>query len=493
MSIALTIVSALLLIPLYLKFIPFGLYGAWLATGNILVWLTVIDPGLSTVLQQRVGIAYGKKDFQAIQELLVGGLCITAIIVFFIIALGFLFADYLPVLLNLPSTLDGTLIIRAFFLAVIGTSLMIFSYSIIAINQGLLSGLGVGIIVVIVSILAILFTIVLLYNGFGLIAIPLGLLFRGVGFTLGNSGYLLWRVVSGKIGFSLSFRKIPALLKLMSYTFLGRAVGVVANNVDLFIVSRFLGPEIVPVLHLTRRAPEMSRRFIERPAVAFMPAVSHLIGSGEIDKARGALLRLMRMMPWLLGLLIGGFIALNDDFVRLWIGTHLFAGQTINLIICGTLFFAAISSSLANLCLALGNIKGNSLASLAQSLLFIPLVIFGAKYLGLLGIVLAPLVSMLAVSSWYYPRSFSQLLKLLPQDRKEMIREILRILVIIVPLSLSFSRLHPGGWFQFIAMVTAFCFFYGFGLYFLSKQLQSEIKALFQRLRISNLIHSSIS
>lgn len=490
-SIALTMVSSLLLVPLYLKFIPLGLYGAWLATGNILVWLTAIDPGLSTILQQRVGVVYGKKDFEAIRELLVGGLCITAIIVFFIIALGFLSVDYLPVWLNLPSNVDGSTIIRAFSLAVIGTSLMIFSYSIIAINRGILSSVGVGSIGVIVSVLAILFTIILLYNGFGLIAIPLGLLFRGVGFTLGNSGYLVWRLTSEKIGFSFSFRKIPALVKLMSYTFLGRAGGVVANNVDLFIVSRFLGPEIVPVLHLTRRAPEMSRMFVERPPVAFMPAVSHLVGAGEMDKARAVLIRLMRMMLWLTGLFVAGFIALNDDFVRLWVGSHLFAGQTINLIICGTFLFMVISNGLANLCFSLGNIKGNSLASLAQSLLFIPLVILGAKYFGLLGIVLAPFISTLAISAWYFPRSFSKLLKLSPQDRKDIIQEILKILVIIIPFTWIFASFNPTGWFQFIVLVGVFFFSYGLGLYFLSAQLRAEIIGLFQRLRTYSLVRNS--
>lgn len=483
-SIALMMVSGIFLVPLYLKFIPLGFYGAWLATGNILVWLTAIDPGLSTVLQQRVGIAYGKQDFQAIREFLAGGLCITATIVISIVALGFLSADHLPVWLNLPSNVDASIIIKAFCLAVIGSSLMIFSFSITAANIGLLASLGIGIIFVAVTVLGIVLTVVLLYSGFGLLAIPIGAIFRGVGLTLGNSGYLLWRLASEKIGFSLSFRKVPDLVKLMSYTFLGRAGVVAVKNVDLFIVSRFLGPECVPVLHLTRSAPEMSKLFIERPAIAFMPAVSHLIGAGEIDKARAVLLRLVRIMLWVLGLCVGGFVALNDDFVRLWVGSHLFAGQTINLILCGTLLFAVTSGSLASLCFAVGNIKGNSLASLAQSLLFIPLVILGAKYLGLLGVVLAPLISVLAVSAWYYPRSFSQFLKLLPQHRKDIVREILKVLVIIVPLTLGFGWLHPSGWFQFIVLTGAFCFFYGFALYLDSKKFRLEIMGLLQRLPI---------
>lgn len=484
LSIGLAIVSGLLLVPLYLKFIPLDLYGAWLASGNILVWLTIIDPGLSTVLQQRVGVAYGKRDFQAIQELLIGGLCITFVITLFVIIVGYISANYLPNWLNLPSSIDITALKKAFFLAIIGTALMIFSYSITATNLGILSSLGIGIIFGVVSVFAIVLTIFLLYSGFGLLSIPIATLFRGVGLTLGNSGYLFWRIARENIGFSFSFRKLPELIKLTSYTFLGRIAGVVSNNVDLFIVSRFLGPDTVPLLHLTRRAPEMSRMFVERPPVAFMPAVSHLVGSGEEDKAKAALLRLLRMMLWLLGLLVGGFIALNDDFVRLWVGSHLFAGQTVNMIICGTFFFAVISSSLANLCFALGNIKGNSLASLAQSLIFIPLVILGAKYFGLLGIVVSPLLSMLVVSAWYFPRSFARLLRLSFEDKKAIFQEILKISLTIVPLTIGFAWLRPGGWFQFIAVVITFSFVYGVCLYLLSKQLRLEINGFLQKFGI---------
>lgn len=470
--------------PLYLKFIPLGLYGAWLATGNILVWLTVVDPGVSAVLQQRVSAAYGEKDFQAIQQLLVGGLCITAIIVVFIIVLGFLFANYLPVWLNLPSTIDESLIIRAFFLAVMGTALMILAYSIGAINRGLLSSVGVGIIAIVTFVLAIAGTIILLYNGFGLIALALGSIIRGCGLLLGHSGYLIWRLRREKIGFSFSFHKIPALGKLILYTFFGRVGGTIANNVDLFVVSRYLGPESVAILNLTRKAPQMSRTLVERPPVAFMPAISHLLGAGEIEKGKKLLLRLIRIMLWLLGLIVGGFMALNDDFVCLWVGPHLFAGQTISLIICVNILLAVITNSLANLCFALGNIKGNSIVSFVQGLLSVFLVIIGGKYFGLLGIVLAPVIAILAVSSWYFPLVFSRLLKINHSDRKEIFREVVRILAIIAPLTLAFSRVHPIGWLQFTALATAFCMIYGIGLYLISHQLRLEARGLLQWLQI---------
>lgn len=191
----------------------------------------------------------------------------------------------------------------------------------------------------------------------------------------------------------------------------------------MIVASRFLGPESVAVLSLTRKAPEFSKEFVNQPSVAFMPAVSHLTGAGETDKARDVLIRLVRILLWALCFVVGGLISFNDDFVRLWVGPHLFAGKTTNLILGGTILFTLSASCLGNLCIALGNIKGNSLAGLAQSLLFIPLVIYGTKYFGLLGTVFAPLIAVFTVSAWYYSRIFSKLLKLSSGDHKNIMHE----------------------------------------------------------------------
>ena len=480
---ALAMATGVILVPFYLKFIPLNLYGAWLASGSMLAWLSTIDPGLTTVLQQRVASAYGKRDYQTIRELLGGGLFIAVVVLISAIVFGFVCAYYLPVWLNLPSIVDASVVVQAFFLAVVGTSLMLFSFAISAINQGLQGSLGVGLISNIVVALSFALIIVLLYKGFGLFAIAIGLIFRGVCHTLGQGIYLLWRLMSEKIGFSFSFSKVVALMKLLSYTFLGRASGIIAKNIDLIVIARFLGPETVAILSLTRKAPDISKGIVDQPVVAFLPAVSHVMGAGEIDKARNVLIRLVRIVLWVLFLIAGGLIALNDDFVRIWVGSHLFAGEAINMILCGVFLFSVGTICLSYICTALGNIKRSSLASLAQSLLFIPLVIYSTKYLGLFGAVLAPLIAVFAVSIWYFPRSFSKLLKLSSQDRKEIMFECFSTLLVIVPLTLGFLWFHPKNWFQFIVLVATFSFLYACLIYLVSKNFRSEIRGVVQKLR----------
>ncbi len=429
-SIALAIVSGIVMVPLYLRFIPLDLYGAWLATGNILAWITVIDPGISTVLQQQVSTAYGKRDIGELNALLTGGVLISGGVSLLILLAGFVSSRFIVVWLNLNTPADMASVEQAFVIAVLGTALMIFSYGLTAFNQGLLSSIGIGIAFVITMVLSLVITAVLLYKGMGLLALPIGLVVRGLGLTVSSAGYLLWRYkVEELLCYRFSMRGITKLAKLTAYTFFSRTAGVIASNMDAFVISRFLGVEAAPVFVLTRKAPDICRAFLERPAIAFMPAISHMVGTGEKVRAKIILVRLLSMVLWLLGLVVSGFVLYNESFISLWVGPHLFAGNTVNLIITFSLIVMVLVNVLSSLCFSFGNIKGNSVADTIQGLLSIPLMVVGANYWGMVGVALAPLLAMLAVSVWYYPYKFSSLLRLESKDAKFLAKEILFVVI----------------------------------------------------------------
>jgi len=196
----LAIVWGIIMVPLYLRFIPIDVYGAWLASGNILAWLSTMDPGLTSVLQQRIAVAYGKHDLQDVRAVLGGGLLIGAVVLLLAIIFGLACAHYLPSWINLSPSVDKLMIVNAFSLAVIGTSLMIFSFAITSINQGLQGSLGSGLISIGINAISLPVTVVLLYNNFGLFALAYNLIFAGVCSVVFQSVYLMWRVGSEKIG-----------------------------------------------------------------------------------------------------------------------------------------------------------------------------------------------------------------------------------------------------------------------------------------------------
>jgi O-antigen/teichoic acid export membrane protein len=490
-SIGLAMFSGVALVPLYLHFIPFALYGAWLATGNVLAWLTVIDPGLSTVLQQRAGAAYGKGDAAELSALLTGGVLLSGAVSLMVLVAGLASSRFLVGWLNLSTTPDIRVVVQAFTVAAVGSALMIFSYGLAAFNQGLQSSVGVGLVSVASMIAGLSVTVVLLYQGAGLLALPIGLVVIGIGLTVGNAGYMVWRYKREKMNYHFSIQGVGTLAKLSAYTFWGRAAAVVTANMDAFVLARYVGAEMVPVFVLTRKAPEMSRMFIERPAVAFMPAISHLVGAGEIGRARAVLLRLLRMVLWLIGLIAGGFFIFNSDFITLWVGPRLFAGGVINIFIVLNLVVSVVTNALSNLCFSLGNIRGNSMASVAQGLLAVPLMILGAHYWGMLGVAVVPFFTVLAVSAWYYPYAFSRLLKLERADRLAMVREAAIVMVATILAMGAVFWFTVTSWSTFVFSVAAFGAVYLAVLVSLSLHFRVEVIGMLKKILLNKILGRS--
>jgi O-antigen/teichoic acid export membrane protein len=470
----LAFISGFVLIPLYLKYVPTPVYGGWLATGNILIWLTLIDPGLSTILQQRVALAYGKKDLRSATSTIASGLLLTFIVGVLIIASGFVASHFLSFIIGSLSTSDQELLQEAFILAAIGTSLSVVSYSFASINLALLGSFWVGIIQVVVTSLSIVVTVFLLTHGYGLFSIAYGGIFRGIGYTLGHIIYFVWRLSKEEMGFSSSLEELPALAKLISYTFFSRAAGVISANLDSVMVARVLGTAIAPILDVTRKVPDTSRMLTERPAIAMIPGLAHVMGSGQVAKAKELLLRFFRALIWFLFLIVGGLVAFNHSFVKLWVGEKFFAGANISILLCVVLLISVFSNSLSNICFSLGDIKGTSRAGVFQSIANIFFAYAGIKLWGLLGLVLAPLAGVFLVSGWYYPRVLRRLIGMNRRDALDIASEAAKVGSISIVAIALFSTQSPSTWFSFGLVVAAYSIVYICSLLAISSMARKE-------------------
>jgi O-antigen/teichoic acid export membrane protein len=192
---------------------------------------------------------------------------------------------------------------------------------------------------------------------------------------------------------------------------------------------------------------------------------------------------LLFMTFWLMGLLAGGFIAFNEDFVRLWVGQNLFAGTTINLLIVANFVLGVLSVAFGNLCMSLGNIKSNSIAVMIQNMLYIPLIFLGVRYLGLLGVVVAPVLATLFVTGWYYPYSFTKTLKYLSHERLQLLREGGISFTIAIIYSALFGHWNPERWIDFGALLASFSSCYVVSLLVFSKPFRNEARQILSQIK----------
>jgi O-antigen/teichoic acid export membrane protein len=489
-TIVFAILSGFIVVPLYLRFIPADLYGAWLATGNILGWLTLVDPGISTVLQQRTAVAVGKRDTAELNALLTGGVLYSGVVSLLILALGWGASHFFVGLMNLPKEIDTKLLQQAFLLAVFGNSIMIFSFGISAFNVALQSSLAPGFVWVFATLGSLALTVVLLYRGVGLYALPIGTLFMGMALTLGNFCCCSWIFKQADIHYKFSLNGLGKLAKLSGYWFLAKSGNALGANMDAFMLTRYIGPETTATFVLTRKAADILRMFLERPAIAFQPAISHVLGSGEIEKANAVLLRLLRLILWLLGLVIAGLVVFNNEFVSLWVGPQFFAGWQVNTVLAVSLIATIFVNTLSSLCFALGNIEGNSIATLAQGLLAAPLIWLGAKYYGMIGVALAPLLSILAISLWYYPKVFAKLIKLTYSQIRALAHEAVSVTISATATCIALGWVSPMTWAQLVIAILAFSGIYLIILSLLSYLFRKEAAGFVKH--VLRLFHSTL-
>lgn len=436
--VGLAVVSGIVLVPLYLRHIRSDLYGAWGATGNVLTWLSVLDPGLSAVLQQRVARAFGKNDNAEVASWIGSGLWASGALAVVALVLGLLVSSHLARWMNLPQSVDAQELQGAFRWAVVAAALMLFSYSAYAINRGLQASLSIGLIQTFASAGRIVLVVILIEQGWGLLGIVAPTLGMALTMCVGNVAYLFYRLKRESIRISWRPNKLRELGGLVSFSSLAKASGVALGAVDLFLAGRLVGPEAVNVLRFWKTGPDLAMAVIEKPTVAIQPALAHLVGSGDRERAREMLLKALPVYLWAIGLAVGGFVLLNGAFVRLWVGPKFMADPSLAALVVAAFCATVVTSSVASLCFAAGDIRGMSTAGVLRALIYVPSAIAGGLAWGLPGIVAASVVGTLATEGWYAWWAFGREFRLGGHHA-------------IVPIRAGFQALLAGGSAYFLA------------------------------------------
>ena len=482
-GIGLVMVNGIVLMPLYLAQIPREIYGYWLATGNILAWLTLVDPGFSAIIQQRVATAYGAGDRARTGAYLAAAAMLALLLGCVVGLAGAIVGNFLHAILGVGSVDGWSELVAAFSWAVAGTALSLASFSITSSALGLQGSLGPGIIYTVTQLIALGLTVWWLLHGWGILALGFANFVRGLGLVVGGVVYLGWRVSRERIVCRFSRDTFREVLGLSGFTFIAKIPGAFAGQMDTFVAARLLGPDAAIILGLTRRGYDMAKMVAERPAVALMPVVSHLAGGSDSGRLLKTMLRLFRMILWAIGLLVAGFLALNDDFVRLWVGGEFYAGTLVNSLLAAVMALSVLIGACANLGFALGDVRGNSLATFAASLLTIGLVWVGAHVAGLVGIAGAPLISLVMIGAFYFPRALATRLRTTGVEWNELGFEALLTLGLVVVCAYIAGLMYPAGWLSFTAIVAGCLIFFALGIVILSPSGKTEAAAVLRRIR----------
>lgn len=459
-----SILIGVILVPLYLKFIPREIYGYWLATGNVLNLLTLIDPGFSAVIQQKISLYYAKGEICKIGEYSFTGILLGFIFSLLVFIVGFIaylnFSQIFPDLFLISEFNEVKL---SFFLTLIGTILMIIYYIFGAIDYAILSSKGIGLINVFGNFGSMIAIIILLNLGYGIISLGIASLLRGIIFLLLSVLYTYFRFKKEAIFLRWNINIFKDFTSLMGYNFLGKIGLCCTNQIGLYMCTILVGPNITTVLKFTQTVPEFGKLLVTRLTNAAIPVIPNFYYSNQKSDLYTLLSNLFYCSAWLIGLIGIGFYLLNGDFITLWVGRDFYGGNIVNLLVVILLILSVFTEVTSLIAFSLGNIKGNSIMFLIQGIIFVPSLYFATKRYGIEGILMVGIISHLVSTIWYFPFVLVRLLKIGYLNVIPYIKEIFKILstIFFVLVVFHFLNFDTCNWrifiYKFIILVACYC------------------------------------
>jgi O-antigen/teichoic acid export membrane protein len=464
-----------------LKYIPVNLYGFWLASGNIIAWIGAFDPGMSTVMQQRIGVSMGANDNARIGHYIGSSLIISSTIILILSIILIIFYHFIFTWLDIE---DQSLIVnlqKPVIFAGIGTLCTILSFSFAGINCGLQLFKPVGYVGLGANTVGILITFILLPS-YGLTSLGFAMLIRGL-FDLSGNIIILWNhAKKSKILIQFRINETTKLVGDVSFNFFSKLGTLLTDNSQSFFITKFISPESAVVFRFTKNIPEISKLFISRPAAAIMPVFSKYLGQNPaIEDVKLKLMKMINYSVWISGMIFIGFVLLNKSFIDLWIGDKFYAGNVTNILLVFWVVLSSFMSNLSYTVFAFGDIRKNNLVIFIQSLAFIILMLLFINPLGLKGMALALVLSQTCISLIYYPLKLNKFIKLRRDEFYAIFKEVL--IVFIIVLLMFFVSFYVDfsipSWYKFITYIIACVFCYSLFLSLISQKFKNEIKHLF--------------
>lgn len=400
-------VQAAILVPLYVKHVGPRLYGAWLGSGDFLVWMQTFDLGLPNLMIQRIAKAHGEGDDRAAGAWFATGTAVLALIALGVCVAGCLFAFLLPRALGLGEA-DGDTLRRCFQAATAASSVNLFTYAFMGFAKAVQDTALLTWTAVAGAIAGLLASTASILTGGGLWALPIGLAARSAVILLGSMAFALRYRTFIRLHGALDNSIAREFAAISPITALGNFSYTLMNQSDTALVALLKGPEIATVYSVSKKLVDAARSLIDQIAAATYGGFSHLVASN--DRARAmevhAEIRAARSALAVTAAVV--CIVVNKSLVSLWIGGQ-YGGPLLTFCLALQLITAGDSYLVNYLYRAAGFIRTGSIALAAEALLRVPLAAAFLLWIGLAGAPASGVLVSLAFAAFLLRRTTNAL------------------------------------------------------------------------------------
>lgn len=395
---AIALISGIVLVPLVLQHVGARAYGLWLASGELLGYAAMVDLGVLGVLPWLFAEADGRRDRDAMRQLLVNGLVVGALV-------G---GGYALLAAGLWLTVPHAFGLGAADRHVLTTPLaMLVMATMVAYPFRVFSGLLAGVqdvtfngrLAVAQSAIGVAVTLVLLHRGHGLIAVSAA----SVTSMLLVSAAALARVAALAPDLLTGWPRpswvgVRTLLTSGAGVWLSGLGWQVTAASNGLVIAGLGRPEWVAVYACTAKMATMATQIAWIVPDAGLVGLAQVAGEGHgTQRVRGLVAMMLRLHLLLAGGAACVLLAVNPAFVAWWVGPTLFGGVHLST----WLALGVMTASLAHGLLAAASVLGHRLRvgvlTLASGGAQVALAWMLGRRWGLPGIAAASLVSALLI------------------------------------------------------------------------------------------------
>jgi O-antigen/teichoic acid export membrane protein len=398
-----TILVGLWLTPFTLRFLDRQEYGVFALASDLLMWLGLLDIGITAGLNVQAAQLSGKPDTERLNRLASTAFFTQNLIVLVVLIVGGAmavgFPHFFPVRQDLHRTTSALMAMLVLGSA-IGFSTKTFSALLVANQQIHIDNLLRLALLAIRTVL----TVVLLKKGWGLYSLA----FASLAATLITSMMAVWRtyhLLSGlKIRRELaSWDVFKGMGSLGVWFSLGGIAGIVISSLNRVVTAKLISVEMVTTLSLTGGVFALSGGLLDQITNTARPMLGQMLGQRKIVEAERIYRHLFRLSTGFAVIAAFSFWAGNEPFVTRWVGAQNFGGSMLSMALALNLIVnswvlpnrAVLSSALV--------VRPQALSRIVEAVINLGLSVLLGYYIGLIGIVLATAIASILTSTWYLP------------------------------------------------------------------------------------------
>ncbi|MFH1702692.1 MAG: oligosaccharide flippase family protein [Nitrospirota bacterium] len=466
-----SMLSNLILVPMYLYYLGKEQYGLWLVVLSMVGYLGLSNLGIAQSVSNFVASANAKRDYDGIRSIVATGFWLYVVIVFtaIILVIGVVSLAPLESLIKVSSGLKNVvtpvLIISSIFF-LLQLPLTIFRVTLRSLNLIYKEQLF-GIMFTVIQSVGV---VVVLLFGIGIIG--LSVVYGAVGIL---SGVILFTYLHGIVpGISISRKFVDKKLakELITpgvYFFILQLSGGLIWGTDNIIISAVLGTAAVAPYAVAFKFFMMSSGIVSVITSNMLPTITSTYALNNKPHLSDMYINMLRLCFGLGFLALFLLISVGPDLMIKWIGIDNYVGNsTFYLFIC-LIFIQIILWPSDSILMGTTQHRGYAKMAVFEGVINVLLSLWWIHIWGVAGVAAATLTVRLATNGWFM---FYRASVITAVGMRSFIIEVFK--PFIIPISGALIMVYIlnqtsfSGWYKIIVSIASICFIFISLFYFLS-------------------------